>query len=603
MKYFTLRHLKPYSVRLLLFIVFEILSVMFTMATVLSLADFLKILFEPETTAIQPAEASYQLNYILQQFYLWLISFGKSKAIVIFSTVLFSLYALKNIFSYCGEVQIAIVRSNVVRDIRNRLFDKTMRLSMNYFGHTRKGDILSRFSNDIIEYEENIIKAIRQLVIAVINVVLYFSMLMYISTKLTLFVLCVFPVIALVISRITRHLRRSSTTLQQKTSFLMSLIEETLSGLRIIKAYTAIEFSNNRFRSYNRSYTRLRNKVYRRIDLASPVSDFMANCIVMGILLFGAYLVFNNDSGLSPELFITYIMMFVLLINPAKDIATAVSSMKKGHACAERLNNFITEKESVTDINNPKPFNSLKESIVFDHVSFSYNGKDIVLDDVSLHINKGQTVALVGHSGSGKSTMADILSRFYDCTSGNILFDGEPMQNFAIADIRKTIGIVSQDTILFNDTVFNNISFGMPNATQQQVEEAAKIANAHDFILQMPQCYQTMIGDRGSRLSGGQRQRISIARAVLRNPDILILDEATSALDTENERLVQNAMNNVLEGRTAIVIAHRLSTIVNADMIVVLDNGKIVEQGTHKELFANEGGLYHKLCTMQYLDK
>lgn len=383
----------------------------------------------------------------------------------------------------------------------------------------------------------------------------------------------------------------------------MSLIEETLSGLRIVKAYTAIEFSNDRFRAYNKSYTRLRNKVYRRVDLASPVSDFMANCIVMGILLFGAYLVFNNDSGLSPELFITYIMMFVLLINPAKDIATAVSSLKKGHACTERLSGFINETEKVVDVDNPIEFKNLKEGIRYDHVSFSYNGSDVVLDDITLDINKGRTVALVGHSGSGKSTMVDLLSRFYNCTSGSILIDGKPIEHYSIADIRNSIGIVSQDTILFNDTVFNNISFGMKDVTPQQVEDAAKIANAHDFISEMPQGYQTVIGDRGSRLSGGQRQRISIARAILRNPDILILDEATSALDTENERLVQNAMNNVLVGRTAIVIAHRLSTIVNADMIVVLDNGKIVEQGTHKELSANKGGLYHKLCTMQYLDK
>ena len=603
MKYFTLHQLKPYSGRFLFFVVFEILSIMFTMATVLSLADFLKIIFETEATAIETSADNYQLNYLLQQFYLWLISFGKSKAIVMFSVILFSLYALKNVFSYCGEVQISIIRSKVVRNIRNTLFNKTMRLSMDYFGHTRKGDILSRFSNDIVEYEENIIKAIRQLIIAVINVFLYFIMLLYINAKLTIFVLCLFPVIALVISRITRHLRRNSATLQQKTSFLMSLIEETLSGLRIVKAYTAIEFSNDRFRTYNRSYTRLRNKVYRRVDLASPVSDFMANCIVMGILLFGAYLVFNNDSGLSPELFITYIMMFVLLINPAKDIATAVSSLKKGHACTERLSGFINETEKVVDVDNPIEFKNLKEGIRYDHVSFSYNGSDVVLDDITLDINKGRTIALVGHSGSGKSTMVDLLSRFYNCTSGSILIDGKPIEHYSIADIRNSIGIVSQDTILFNDTVFNNISFGMKDVTPQQVEDAAKIANAHDFISEMPQGYQTVIGDRGSRLSGGQRQRISIARAILRNPDILILDEATSALDTENERLVQNAMNNVLVGRTAIVIAHRLSTIVNADMIVVLDNGKIVEQGTHKELSANKGGLYHKLCTMQYLDK
>ena len=603
MKYFTLRQFSPYKVRMLLFVVFEILSVMFTLATVLSLADFLKILFDTETVVEQSAADSYQLNHLLQQFYLWLISFGKSKAIVLFSSILFGLYACKNVFSYLGEVQISVVRSKVIRNIRNSLFSKTMRLSMDYFGHTRKGDILSRYSNDVVEYEENVIKAIRQFVIAVINVVLYFTMLLYINVKLTVFVLCLFPIIALVISKITRHLRRNSATLQQKTSHLMSLIEETLSGLRIIKAYTAIDFSNDRFKGYNKSYTRLRNKVYRRIDLASPVSDFMANCIVMGILLFGAYLVFNNDSGLSPELFITYIMLFVLLINPAKDIATAVSSLKKGSACTERLSSFLVEKEKVVEAENPMKFTALNHSIKYNHVCFSYNEKDVVLNDICLTINKGETVALVGHSGSGKSTMADLLSRFYNATSGAILLDDVPIEKYSIADVRNAIGIVAQDTILFNDTVFNNIAFGFPNATEQQVVEAAKIANAHDFILQMPDGYQTVIGDRGDRLSGGQRQRICIARAVLRNPDILILDEATSALDTENERLVQSAMNKMLEGRTALIIAHRLSTIVNADKIVVLDNGKIVEQGTHAQLYANTSGVYHKLCTMQQFAK
>lgn len=603
MKYFTFNQFKSHSGRMLLFLVFEVLAVMFTMATVLSLADFLKILFEPEATEVTSSASNYDLTYWLQQFYLWLISFGKVQSIVMFSTVLVVLYACKNVFSYCGEVQISVVRSRIVQNIRNLLFAKTMRLSMDYFGHTRNGDILSRFSNDIVEYEENVLKATRQLIIAVINVVLYFAMLLYINFKLTVFVLCLFPVMALVVSSITRHLRRNSTTLQQKTSYLMSLIEETISGLRVIKAYTAIEFSNNRFRGYNESYTRLRNKVYRRVDLASPVSDFMANCIVMGILLFGAHLVFNNDSGLSPELFITYIMLFVLLINPVKDISNSISSMKKGRACADRLVEYLGINESIVDSKTPVHFIGLKEGIRYNHVGFSYNGTDKVLSDIVLDIPKGSTVALVGPSGSGKSTMVDLLSRFYNPTEGDILLDGIPIQKYSICDLRNSIGIVSQETFLFNDTVFNNIAFGVSSPTEEEVEKAAKIANAHNFIMQMPQGYQTVIGDRGDMLSGGQRQRLSIARAILRNPDIVILDEATSALDTENERLVQSAMNKVLAGRTAIVIAHRLSTIVNADKIVVLDGGRIVEQGTHKELFDNANGLYHKLCTMQHFNK
>ncbi len=599
MKHFTGKQLKPYYARLVLFVFLVVLSVTFTIATVLSLADFLKILFEPESTVWETNTDNHKLNYGLQQFYLWLISFGKSKSIILFSGILFGLYALKNIFSYLAEIQISILRSRVIRNIRNQLFHKTMHLSINYFGYTRKGDIISRFSNDIIEYEENIIKAIRQIVIAIINIALYLTVLSYINIKLTVFMLCMLPLIALVISRITRHLKRKSLTLQQKTSFLMSLIEETLSGIRIIKAYTAIEFSNERFQGYNESYTRLRNKVYRRVDLSSPISDFMANCIVIGILLFGSFLVFNNDSGLSPELFITYIMMFVLLINPVKDMANAFSQMKKGKACTDRLHEFLSIPETIKDSNNPIIFNGLKKHILFDHVFFSYNNIDSVLNDISLIIPKGQTVALVGHSGSGKSTMADLISRFYDCSSGNILFDDIPLPQYNITSIRNHIGIVSQDTILFHDTIYNNIAFGITKITENDIIAAAKIANAHDFIMQMPKGYQTEIGDRGDRLSGGQRQRLSIARAILKNPDILILDEATSALDTESERLVQNALNHILKNRTAIIIAHRLSTIVNADQIVVLDKGKIVEHGTHQELYANSESLYHKLCSMQ----
>lgn len=598
MEHFTLKQFKPHSGRLLLFFIFEILAVVFTMATVLSLADFLKILFESDSSAATEG-ASYGLTYWLQRFYFWLISFGKVKSIWLFSLILFLLYACKNVFTYCGEVQISIIRTEVVQNIRNALYRKVMSLSMDYYSVTRKGDTISRFSNDIVEYEENIIKGIRQLVIALINVVLYFAMLLYINYKLTIFVLCLFPIIALVVSRITRHLRRNSVALQQKTSHLTSLIEETLSGLRIIKAFTAIEFTNSRFRSYNESYTRLRNKVYRRIDLASPVSDFMANCIVMAILLFGAFLVFNNDSGLSPELFITYIMLFVLLINPAKDIANSMSSIKKGRACEDRLVDYLNIKETVVEAENPISFDGLKNAIEFDNVSFAYNGTDMVLDSINLTIEKGKTVALVGHSGSGKSTLLDLLSRFYNVSSGRIFLDGTPIENYSIASLRNSLGVVSQETILFNDTVFNNISFGCPGADRDSVIQAAKIANAHDFIMQMPNGYDTVIGDGGDRLSGGQRQRLSIARAVLKNPDIVMLDEATSALDTENERLVQNAMTNMLKGRTAIVVAHRLSTVVSVDEIIVLDKGRIVERGTHKQLYANVGGVYHKLCTMQ----
>ena len=423
-------------------------------------------------------------------------------------------------------------------------------------------------------------------------------LLFYINLKLTIFALLLLPILGFVISRITRHLRRNSQTLQEKTSYLTSLTEETISGVRIIKSFTAIDFSNERFRRFNESYTRLRNKVYRRIDLASPVSDFLGNSMVIVILVFGAYLVFNHDGGLTPELFITYIMLFVLMINPAKDFATAISQMKKGTACTQRLSDFLEIPETIVEKENLKAFEGLRNNISFNNLSFEYNAGTEVLSNINLTINRGETVAIVGPSGSGKSTLADLVPRFHDCTAGQLLIDGTDIREYSIPQLRSHIGIVSQETILFNDTVFGNIAFGCQNATLQQVEEAAKIANAHDFIMQLDNGYQTNIGDCGDRLSGGQKQRICIARAILSNPDILILDEATSALDTESERLVQDALNRVLTNRTAIVIAHRLSTIAGADNIIVLDHGHIVETGNHQQLMA-QNGLYKKLVDMQ----
>ena len=594
---FLQKVLRPYRGQMLLYIVLVIFSVVFTLTTILSVTDFLKILFPPDT-ATQTAEDPNQLNQLLNKLYGWMIGFGQHKAVLIFALVLCSQYLLKNIFSYFAIVRICNIRNYAIRDIRNNLYSKITNLPLSFFSSSRKGDVISRFSNDITEFDQNVLLSIQQLVIAVITILLYLVLLFYINIKLTLFALLLLPIIGFVISRITRHLRRNSQTLQEKTSYLTSLTEETISGVRIIKSFTAIDFSNERFQRFNQSYTRLRNKVYRRIDLASPVSDFLGNSMVIVILVFGAYLVFNHDAGLTPELFITYIMLFVLMINPAKDFATAISQMKKGTACTQRLSEFMDIPETIVEQQNPKPFDQLHNSIVFSNLSFEYNAGTEVLSNIDLTINKGETVAIVGPSGSGKSTLADLVPRFHDCTGGQLLIDGTDIRQYSIKQLRSHIGIVSQDTILFNDTIFNNIAFGCETATQQQVENAAKIANAHDFISQLDNGYQTNIGDCGDRLSGGQKQRICIARAILSNPDILILDEATSALDTESERLVQDALNNVLKNRTAIVIAHRLSTIAGADKIIVLEHGRIIETGSHQQLVA-QNGLYKKLVDMQ----
>ena len=603
---FTLRHMQPYAARLAAYGFFVVLSVVFTMSTALSVADFLKILFPPDAdTAMQVSSSLSEgsgslLVQGLQQLYAWLIGYGQMKALVFFSFLVFALYALKNIFSYLSLITMASVRCRVIRDVRMELFEKAMHLPLSYYTANSKGDILSRFGSDVVEYEESTLNSVQQLVSAIVSIVLFLAMLFYISPRLTLFVLCMLPIIVFVISGITRRLRRNSLQLQQQGAFLTSLMEETIAGLKIIKSYTAIDFSNRRFRAADTEYARLRTRILRRVDLASPVSDFLGNCIVIGILLFGSAMVLAGTQGLTADLFVSYIMMFVLMIPPAKELTTAISQIKKGRACVDRIEEFLAQEDPIADNLHAEPFRGLQQQIELRDVSFRYTAGKEVLSHVNLVIPKGHTVALVGSSGSGKSTIADLLMRFYDCSEGEILFDGRRINDLSLADLRAHIGLVSQDTILFNDTIRNNIAFGSQDVTDAQVEHVARMAGAHDFILQQPEGYNTNIGDGGSLLSGGQRQRISIARTLLHNPDFVIFDEATSALDTESERLVQHSIETLLHGRTALVIAHRLSTIVGADNIVVLEQGRMVEQGTHAQLLSLQGR-YAQLVHMQSL--
>ena len=597
---FTLRNLKPYSARWALYTLLVVLSVVFTMSTALSVADFLKILFGENETSMPSINLVAQA---LEELYAWLITFGRKEALILFSVIIFVLYSLKNIFGYLAAVQIAVIRTRVVRDLRNKLFGKAMRLPLGYYDRARKGDVMARFSSDMVEYEESVLGSLQSLLSSIISMVLFMAMLVYLNVKLTLFVLLMLPLVALVVAGLARRLKRTSQVVQEMNSRLISLTDETMGGLKVIKAYNAIDFSNRRFRKYNRDYTRRRNAMYRRIDAASPVSEFLSSIIVIGILLFGSWLVMNGDNGLTSELFISYVMLFVLMIPPAKDLTTALSQMRKGRACADRIEAFLNEdEESWKTISSEQPRAKQSENAVeLRHVNFSYNEGVQVLNDINISVPRGTTLALVGSSGSGKSTIADLICRFYECHDGEIMLDGQHINNMPLAVLRSRIGVVAQDTLLFNDTVAANIAFGRPRATRDEIEQAARAAQAHDFIIAMPEGYDTNIGEGGGMLSGGQRQRISIARALLRNPELLILDEATSALDTESERLLQTTLGEVLKGRTAIVIAHRLSTVANANCIVVLDHGTIVERGTHEELMAL-GGRYKQMVLLQSLD-
>lgn len=591
---FTMHHARPYAARVAAYGFFVVLSVVFTMATALSVADFVKILFPTSEVAPAVPTGSSPLSDALQGLYEWLIAFGPKHALIYFSLLLLGLYACKNIFGYLSLVQISIVRARIVRDLRSRMFNKVLALPLAYFGTHRRGDVLARFAGDITEYDQSTLGSLQGLLSAVVSLVLYLAMLFYISVRLTLFVLLMLPVVALVISGISHRLRRESAVLQQRYSFLMSLMEETIVGLKVIKAYTAIGFSNRRFQQASQGHARLRTKVFRRVDLASPVSDFAGNCVVIGILLFGSSLVIGGNKGITPDLFVSYIMMFVLMIPPAKELTTAVSQIKKGKACTERIAQFLALPEEQADEPGARDFTGLREGIEFRDIHFAYTPQCEVLSDINLTIPRGATVALVGSSGSGKSTLADLLMRFHRPTSGEILIDGQPAHTFRTATLRQHIGVVDQHTFLFNASVRHNIAYGTPSASQQQVVEAARVAGAHDFIVQLPEGYDTPIGDSGALLSGGQRQRISIARAVLLQPDLLILDEATSALDTESEALVRQSLQNLLVGRTALIIAHRLSTVAAAQLIVVLEGGRIVERGTHQELL-QLGGRYSQL--------
>lgn len=586
---FTGKYMRPYGARLAVYGVFVVLSTAFVMATALSVTDFLKLLFEGEE--VLPGSGSNLISRWLEGLYGWMIGYGKQSALWLFSLLVLALYGSKNLFGYLSAVVIGKVRSRVVRDIRKDLFGKSMKLKRGYFSEQKEGDILSRFGGDVTEYDENVLGALQTLVSSAVGLVMYLAMLLYLDYRLTGVVLASIPLVAFVISGLSRRLKKKSKSVQEKNGYLLSLTEEAISGLRIIKAYNAIDFSNRRFRAVNADYSKERIGMFRRIYAASPISDFLGNTIVVAVLVVGAMMVVGGEGRLSAELFVSYIMLFVLMLPPAKNLSTAVAQIKRGKGCVARLEEFLAN-----DQEEPLGGSATLErmgDVEMRGVGFTY-GEGKVLNNIDLSIKKGSMVALVGASGSGKTTLANILLRFYEPTEGSVMVDGRDVADYSVASWRSRIGVVTQEPALFNDSIFNNIAFGLEGVTPEQVEQAAKIANAHDFISEMEDGYDSIVGDGGSLLSGGQRQRICITRAIVGNPDLLVLDEATSALDTEAERCVQQGLEQAMKGRTVLVIAHRLSTVRNADEIVVLDKGEIVERGTAKELY-EAGGIYRKM--------
>ena len=502
---------------------------------------------------------------------------------------------------------LAPVRNGVVNDIRNEMYHKVLILPLSYFSEQRKGDIIARMTSDVQEIQWTIMTSLEMLFREPITIITFLVTLFIINPQLTLFVLILLPVSGYIIGQIGKSLKRTSEKSQKKMGDLLSIIEETIGGLRVIKAFNAIDSLNEKFIEQNSIYTRLMTRLFRKKDLASPLSEYLGALVLVTVLWFGGKIVLSPDSQFDAATFIVYLGIFSQLIPPAKALTTSVYNVQKGAASVERVEHILNAEEVIVEKQDAKPVHKFEREIEFRNVNFTYNqantsnGDTVVLRDIELKVQKGKTIALVGPSGAGKTTLINLLPRFYDVNSGEILLDGTPILDLVISDVRGLMGIVTQESILFNDTVFNNICLGKQDASLEEVKKAAKIANAHEFVMELDQGYETNIGDRGTKLSGGQQQRLSIARAILKNPPILLLDEATSSLDTESERLVQDALEKLMENRTSIVIAHRLSTIKNADEIIVLDKGKIVERGTHSELLKQKG-VYKKLHTLQVFD-
>lgn len=596
-------YIRNYKSNVVLNVVFNILSVVFSLFSLTMVAPFLNVLFN-QSTDYKPKPWSLSVKTLLNNFNFYLNSYihdhGQISALALIAVLVVIMFFFKNLFRYLAQFFISPVRMGIVRDLRNKMYDKILHLSLGYFSDERKGDLIARMSNDVMEIEWGIFQSLEVMFREPFTVIIFLITMFIMSVKLSLFVLILLPVAGFLIGIIGSSLRKTSSKAMNQLGLLVSTIEETLGGLRIIKAFSAEKFSQKKFSNINNEHKRLMTNALRKRDLSSPMSEFLGAASFAIVLYFGGKLVFANENNLAPASFIAFIAIFSQIIPPAKSFTDAYYNVQKGLASAERINKILDAEITIRDNERAVHISDFNHAIEYRNLSFAYVKGDQgwVLKNINLKIEKGKTIALVGQSGSGKTTLADLLPRFYDPDAGEILIDGENIKDYKLSDLRKLMGIVTQESILFNDTVFNNIVFGMPHAKEEDVIAAAKIANAHHFIMEMPDGYQTNIGDRGGKMSGGQRQRISIARAILKNPPILILDEATSALDTESERLVQDALINLMKNRTTLVIAHRLSTIQHADEIIVMQKGEIIERGKHNQLLLTNG-VYKKLFDLQ----
>lgn len=596
------RFIPPYKFRVFKSVLYNLLHAVFGTLSIAMLAPVLGILFGTQPDVTESVPFAFDINSLKTIFYYHITHardvYGPASTLLFVGIVAIVATALKTGFAYLGAYETIYIRNGVVRDIRRKIFTKILSLPLPFFSEERKGDIISRMTGDVQEVEASVMSSLEMFFQSPILILVYLSAMLMMSWQLTLFVFVMLPIMGTLIGKVGKNLKRHSREGQNKMGEILSLMEETLSGLRIIKAFNAEKKVNQKFSDENESYRRIQNRLMRRRSLAHPMSEFLGTIVIVLVLWFGGTLILNHTGTLTAPEFIAYIALFYSIINPAKNLTNAFYSIQKGLAAMDRIDDILKAESSILEPRKPVKIKEFTDAITYRNVSFAYNESKTVLKNINLTIPKGQTVALVGQSGSGKSTFVDLLPRFYDINEGEITIDGNNIKDFSFYDLRELMGNVNQDPILFNDTIYNNIAFGVENATPEKVENAAKIANAHDFIMQTENGYQTVIGDRGGKLSGGQRQRLSIARAVLKNPPIMILDEATSALDTESEKLVQEALDNLMRNRTSIVIAHRLSTIKNANLICVFHEGEIAERGTHEELL-QLNGIYTKLYQMQ----